>query len=262
MTRLAPGILVWGEPTPEEAARVLSDRGFLLTGKTLAELMMEKEVTLPIEVTVAHRQRRQATSWVRFHRTRIYRPATWAGFRIELPIIAATHMPITTAIAFANHAYAGRKGQVEAEKHAKGRLPAAAKRLLKRAAIGADSTPERDLVAALRHTGLNIKCNSKIGDYYWDIELLDHRIAIEVDGYRYHRDAEETQQNFRRDRWKANDATLRGYTVLRYAAGCIFQQIEQVVDQILAAARPGRSPRLWSHGVWKWHPYFLGPPEF
>ncbi|APT87439.1 hypothetical protein [Corynebacterium flavescens] len=47
MTRLAPGIHVWGKPSPVEAAHVLSAQGFLLTGRTLAQLMMEEEVTPP-----------------------------------------------------------------------------------------------------------------------------------------------------------------------------------------------------------------------
>lgn len=212
----------------------------------------------PIEVSIPHRQRRSDTPWVRFHRTRIFRPATWGEFNIELPVIAATRLATAAALRFLNHVYAGRKGQAEADKHAKGKLSARAKRLLNQAAIGADSPPERDLVAALRQAGLRLKCNSKIGDYHWDIELLDYGIAIEVDGFRYHRDSEETQANFRRDRWKANDATLRGYTVLRYAAGCIYQQLGQVVDQILAAVRPDPKPGRWSFGVWKWHPYFQG----
>lgn len=258
MTRLAPGIHVWGKPSPVEAAHVLSAQGFLLTGRTLAQLMMEEEVTLPIEVSIPHRQRRSDTPWVRFHRTRIFRPATWGEFNIELPVIAATRLATAAALRFLNHVYAGRKGQAEADKHAKEKLSARAKRLLNQAAIGADSPPERDLVAALRQAGLRLKCNSKIGDYHWDIELLDYGIAIEVDGFRYHRDSEETQANFRRDRWKANDATLRGYTVLRYAAGCIYQQLGQVVDQILAAVRPDPKPGRWSFGLWKWHPYFQG----
>lgn len=255
MTRITPGIVVWGTPTAQDVARLLVKHGYVLTGRTVRELLMDLEVTAPVEVALPHSKRRAATPWVRFHRTRNPRTGTWGGWRIELPSSAARHLSDAEAIELLNRTYARRKG-LAALRREGGTLPHRCRALLAAAAVGADSPPERDLVAALERAGVHTRSNVQVGDYFWDIIVEGHNVLIEVDGYHFHRDATESQENFRRDRWKSNDATLRGYVVLRYAAGCVAQHIEDIIDHVLAAIRPGRRPGRWSQGVWRWHRFF------
>ncbi|CAB0667939.1 hypothetical protein CIP107570_02189 [Corynebacterium diphtheriae] len=46
---------------------------------------------------------------------------------------------------------------------------------------------------------------------------------IEIDGYFYHNAGAENKNTFVNDRWKMNDAAVRGYLVLRYPASSVFE---------------------------------------
>lgn len=60
---------------------------------------------------------------------------------------------------------------------------------------------------------------------------------IEVDGYFYHNAGAENKNIFVNDRWKMNDAAVRGYLVLRYPASSVFEELDTIVGQVIFATR-------------------------
>lgn len=68
--------------------------------------------------------------------------------------------------------------------------------------------------------------------YRLDIALVEDRLAIEVDGYQHHG---KYLRDFRRDRERQNWLVVRGWRVLRFAAGDIRSDIEACLTTIRAA---------------------------
>ncbi|MEV1290669.1 DUF559 domain-containing protein [Pseudonocardia sp. NPDC049635] len=110
--------------------------------------------------------------------------------------------------------------------------------LLTAASDGAASAAERLLVAALRAAGiggwvLGLPCDP------WTIDLgfPAARLAVEVDGWAFHSDAER----FRRDRHKQNALVAAGWTVLRFTWHDLDRTPDRVVREIreiIARRRP------------------------
>jgi very-short-patch-repair endonuclease len=89
----------------------------------------------------------------------------------------------------------------------------AARRLLQAADDGARSAAERLLIQLFRNAGITgWKANKCVAGYEVDFVFDDLRLAIEVDGFAFHTDAE----TFQRDRKKQNAIALAGYQVLRF----------------------------------------------
>jgi very-short-patch-repair endonuclease len=71
-----------------------------------------------------------------------------------------------------------------------------------------------------------------------DAAFVEHRLAIEVDGYAYH----AKDRAFQRDRTRQNLLMLLGWTVLRFTWADLTERPHYVVATIKAALAAGRSP--------------------
>jgi very-short-patch-repair endonuclease len=89
----------------------------------------------------------------------------------------------------------------------------AARRLLQAASDGARSEAERLLVKLLREAGITgWRTNYPVGGYKVDVGFPKQMVAIEVDGWAFHSDAEV----FVGDRNRQNIIALLGWKVLRF----------------------------------------------
>lgn len=273
MTKLCGGVYCWGEPNGDTVRLSLKAHrpNLLLTGDTAVQVIFGSPITLPVHVAVPLPRQLTGTKYVSAHRISSF--SHWHLNGAHYPPIPdlLTHCETDSlAIRFLDWWFSGRNGQEKLERSCAGRrLSAKAQNFISAAAIGADSAPERALVKRLRGEGFAVHSNVKIGDYFWDIVLPKHRIAIEVDGFEVHQGRAENHHTFARDRWKSNDATARGYLVFRYPAMCVKNVPEHITDQIRSVARgckPSKATideNVRGHqGVWKWHPMFKQSDEW
>lgn len=272
MTKLCGGVYCWGAPDGAVALRsVLKHRPDVwLTGDTAAQYLLGEPITLPLHVALPRPRRLANTQYVTCHRVQssglwFYRGANFAN----TPLILTHCSDEALAVRYLENQFSGKRGRHNLELQCTGPLPAKARKLISRAAIGTESPAERQLVRLLRQIGLPATSNVKIGDYFWDIVLAGYGIAIEVDGYQYHHGGQENRSTFLQDRWKANDAATRGYLVLRYAAKCVENVPTHITDQIRNAAKQRRgwkpvaiAETAGNRGVWKWHPMFTFYEKF
>ncbi|MCW2632768.1 MAG: hypothetical protein JWR88_1730, partial [Pseudonocardia sp.] len=109
---------------------------------------------------------------------------------------------------------------------------AATARLLAAAADRADSAAERLLIRLLRSAGLTgwVRDYAELR-YRIDIAFPGARLAIEVDGWAWHSDAER----FRADRSRQNALVNAGWRVLRFTWHDLTGQPDRVIAEIRAA---------------------------
>ena len=105
----------------------------------------------------------------------------------------------------------------------------AAKRLLQAASDGARSEAERLLVKLLREAGITEwRTNYPVGGYKVDVAFPDQKVAIEVDGWAFHSDAEV----FVGDRNRQNNIALLGWKVLRFTWLDLTEYPQRVIAEI------------------------------
>jgi very-short-patch-repair endonuclease len=96
---------------------------------------------------------------------------------------------------------------------------------------------ERDFLLICRRHGLPApEVNTRVGGYLIDFLWRDHWLAIETDGYRYHRG----RQAFRDDRRRDLDLRAQGFEVLRLSEEQVDAEPERVAEilrEVLASAR-------------------------
>jgi very-short-patch-repair endonuclease len=110
----------------------------------------------------------------------------------------------------------------------------AAAKLLAAAADGAASAAEREAITLLRGAHLSgWRQHYMLGGYEVDVAFPDQRVAIEVDGWAWHSDA----QTFRKDRQRQNSLVLAGWTVLRFTWHDLIERPGEVIAEIRAALR-------------------------
>ncbi|WP_306508097.1 hypothetical protein [Corynebacterium sp.] len=174
------------------------------------------------------------------------------GVNVCSPLQCIEAMAQEDAVAFIEAFFAGPHGRsrIEAEQLDFHRLPRHTREVLERAIVGADSKPERDLTRGLE-PHVTVRNNVRIGPYRWDLLLEEHKVAIEVDGYAYHKG--ENRQRFEIDRQKLNDAVQRGYLPLHFTAATIEHHLDVAVHQVLAVIK-GRGEFV--PPPWKWHHYW------
>ncbi|QCB29277.1 type IV toxin-antitoxin system AbiEi family antitoxin domain-containing protein [Corynebacterium endometrii] len=255
IVKIAPGFYLRREPTPSELAALVMKRWprSVFTAETARRLHMGQPISFPLDVTSSTGMPRSAYFSVsrckQMDFTRI------GALRCHIPVLAVDFLQEPEAIALLEHAYSGRRGRQRLEQELSGikRLPARTRKLLGTASIGSDSVPERALVKALRQRGLTVETNKQIGPYFWDAVIPRLKVAVEIDGFQFH----SQRDTLIRDHWKSNDATLRGYTVLRYTGSCIKHHLADVVEQISSVGSPDLGAKV--HGpVWRWH-WVLAP---
>lgn len=96
----------------------------------------------------------------------------------------------------------------------------------------ADSAAERLMMRLLRRAGLTgFVRGLPFGPFLVDVAFPDVRLAIEVDGWAWHKDAE----SFRTDRRKGNALVGAGWTLLRFTWADLTEQPDDVLSQVRAA---------------------------
>jgi very-short-patch-repair endonuclease len=101
---------------------------------------------------------------------------------------------------------------------------------------GADAESERRLHRRLRAAKIGgwqaqYRVRLTSGVVYLDLAFPEHRVAIEVDGRRYH---DARSEAFESDRRKQNELQLRGWLVLRFTWAALRDDPDGVVAMIVA----------------------------
>jgi very-short-patch-repair endonuclease len=110
-----------------------------------------------------------------------------------------------------------------------GRRGSAASALLAAATDRASSEAERNVIALLRAAGITgWRRGYLVAGYELDIAFPTERVAIEIDGWAWHSDA----QRFQRDRQRQNALVLAGWTLLRFAWHDLAHRPAQVIADI------------------------------
>ena len=105
----------------------------------------------------------------------------------------------------------------------------AARRLLQAATDGARSEAERLLVKLLYEAGFTgWRTNFPVAGYKVDVAFLVQKVAIEVDGWAFHSDADV----FVKDRERQNAISLRGWKVLRFTWFDLTVNPQRVIAEI------------------------------
>jgi very-short-patch-repair endonuclease len=95
---------------------------------------------------------------------------------------------------------------------------------------------ERDFLRLCeRHRIPPPEVNVRIGPHLVDFVWRDRHVAVEADGYRYHRGREGFRADHRRDL----DLRERGYDVLRFSEEQIEREADRVASDVAAALRVG-----------------------
>jgi very-short-patch-repair endonuclease len=108
----------------------------------------------------------------------------------------------------------------------------AARRLLQAASDGARSEAERLLVKLLREAGITgWRTNYPVGGYKVDVAFPRVKVAIEADGWAFHSD----QEDFQQDRVRQNNIALLGWQVLRFTWLDLTEYPQRVIAVIRSA---------------------------
>jgi very-short-patch-repair endonuclease len=108
----------------------------------------------------------------------------------------------------------------------------AARRLLQAAAGGARSEAERLLVKLLRDNGITgWRTNFPVGGYKVDVGFPRQKVAVEIDGWAFHSD----QEDFQNDRERQNKISLLGWKVLRFTWLDLTEYPQRVIAEIKSA---------------------------
>ncbi len=267
--RVLRGVYVSGELTGEAVARAVrvGKPRAVFTGLTAAQLYTGEALTLPVHAVVPQGSGRDDAEHVRFRQGRGLEVRFVGEFPVVTPVRAARDCladdPVKARFLL-EIAYKGPGGQtrMEADLAAFPGAGPALRDLCRAAAVGADSKLERTLFREVRHRGLRVEQNAVIGGYRYD-GLVEGHVVVEVDSYLYHSaqaNPEAKNENFIKDRHKANLAQRLGYHVLKYTDSDIDYHLGFCVDQIEALVRTTRSQvrdvelmEKESTPVWNWH---------
>lgn len=258
--KVARGIYTRRVPTAGELGGIVK-RCFphaYLDGRSAAQIYLKQELTMPLQLASS----RSLPPSPYYSARRISRPigVERQGARVLAPALAvATIEDEALAIDMLESVYKGKHGSSLLQRDLKAfrRLPSRTRALLDTAAIGADSVPERRLTRALKERGLRVENNVRIGGYRWDIFIPAHKVVVEIDGFQFHN--EQRREEFIRDRWKANEGGLSGYTVLAYTGSCVKYHLDVVTRQVESACRG--EPYI-PEQVWLWHAFMRQIPPW
>jgi very-short-patch-repair endonuclease len=126
--------------------------------------------------------------------------------------------------------------QVEAVLARRPNAPGAAnlRRVLRGDAHVSLSKLERRALTLLRETGLSLpRTNRPAGGRRVDLRWPEHRLTVELDGYRYHRSRHAWEQDRRRER----EAYARGDDFRRYTYGDVFDHPHLMLRELEALLR-------------------------
>ncbi|MGX1739414.1 hypothetical protein ACWIB8_09675 [Corynebacterium flavescens] len=250
--RICRGLYVPREPTGEELAAIVHRRwpDAALDGASAAQHYLDQRLSLPLQLL-----REKGLGQSPYFQARRARPRgafVWYDRAVCNPLQALEAMEYSAAVEFLEAFLSGKDALARLDDYESQilRLPARSRRIIGEAIIGADSAPERRLTRALSED-FSPKNNVYIGPYRWDIVLPRQKVAIEVDGYEYHRG--EKIQRFELDRQKLNDAVQRRWRPLHFTAAMVEHHLDLAVAQVQAVACGGGE---YLPAAWKWHYYW------
>lgn len=238
--RLLPG--VYGSDRSFES-RVLAlsvwDRDAIALGATAARLSWWPEIP---DDTVAAATVRKLASPAGFHLSRAVIPLELiydlSGFRLVYPSLSVLQLIPQVGPTCIDEALRRRATSVPALRHALSLTPdrPGNRECLHHLELSRDepwSTLEREAHQLLRTAGLkDWRANHPVklpsGLVYLDIALRRWRIAVELDGFRYHSDP----ASFHADRRRDVELQLAGWRVLRFTAATLDTMTDAIRDLI------------------------------
>lgn len=229
ITRVARGIYARGKPTPREALALLqSKHRCWATGTTAAQLLKGEELSFPVHIAGPNKMR--SGPLFRLTRSQVVDYTEVNGLRVYNPLVAVSFLDHTSAVQMLEAVYSGAKGRrrLEEERRRLARISKRTQRALSDAVLFTDSSAEIKVARALKAVGLDVECNVFIGVYLWDIVLKKQRIAIEINGRKFHSGLD----TWIKDHWKNNDAIVRGWRTLRYTGHCVAHHLPAIVEQV------------------------------
>ncbi len=247
-TRWHPGVYLIAGHRPGAEARtwaalLWAGTGAVLAGRTAAWwLGMQLPEPETVELVVPHRRRTGSRPGVVVRRQDlpradlvVVRGAPCVGVALAA-LQAAVLLPPGDGSAFLDRClqrHVGFPALYRSYCRYLGRRESAAMgRLVGAAADRADSAAERLLVRLLRAAGLRgWAVGLAFGPYVLDVAFPAAMLAVEVDGWAWHADADR----FRSDRRKGNALVGAGWTVLRFTWHDLTSQPERCVADIRAA---------------------------
>lgn len=278
--------VAWGMYTREpptdlvrlEAMRI-RQRNLTYTGETAAFIYGLGPMTWPATGRTWRRGSHHGGPQLELGTGRVRRHRKIHGLYVTTPVETAVDLAElghnrAELVDFLTRSYTGAKGNdILAEDMAAmpPRRRAAASRLLDGVVTGTASTLElravRAILAELGGTEVTVLVNAKVGGYRFDVVIPEARVLVEIDSYAYHAADGERRDSrtFAGDRWKANAATRRGWTVLRYADVCVDAVPDLVGEQVADTVRYNLAHRpRWrrdgllrtDHPFWWRHPLF------
>ncbi|GAB6952390.1 hypothetical protein QP414_05390 [Corynebacterium simulans] len=248
ITKIARGIYVWGKPNPRDVLTLLTAKhGCCATGNTAAQLLSEQDLSFPVIVAGPHKMRSGAL--FTYKRSQVRDHFEYEGLKVHNPLAAAAFAERTQAVEMLEAVYRGRRSRtrLEEDRRKLARLDSRTQEALSEAVLFTDSSAEIKVARGLQDAGMDVECNYFIGVYAWDIVLKDKRIAIEINGRKFH----SALDTWIKDHWKNNDAVLRGWRTLRYTGHCVAHHLPAIIEQVRTADQPdfGSAPHQQT-GTW------------
>ncbi|GAB3940279.1 hypothetical protein [Corynebacterium tapiri] len=135
--------------------------------------------------------------------------------------------------------------------HALPRIPTELRALLDTTPIAQDSAAETRLHGVLERAGFALRCNVKVGHYFYDL-LVEDRVLVELNSRTYH----STWDQRTKDAWKANEAQAAGYMLIAVTVEDLDRHPAQVMEIVRLALERPRSPEqspVMPRPVWEWN---------
>lgn len=221
---------------PRDGTYILERWKAALSHRSAAELwgLLQAPEDL-IEVTVPGRGGKRSRSGIRLHRS-----ATLAAADVTLH----HGVPVTSpARTLADLRRLARRGEMGERTLRRAVRQAGVLGLPTRGEEPGDRTRsdlERDFLRLCRRGRLpEPEVNVRVGRHLVDFLWRERRVAVETDGYRYHRGEEA----FRADRRRDLDLRELGYDVLRFSEEQVERERDRVVSTVVAALRVGADGR-------------------
>ena len=231
------------------AAVLAAGEGALLNGRAAAHLFGVTKGTAPTPEVIARTQRR--IEGVTMHRSRGLDARDATTFRgIPVTSVPRTLIDIAAdlsldALARACHEAGVRYGTTpKAVEAALARRPTSpgAKKL--RRVIHGDvhvtlSKLEAHFLELLRNAGLPLPVtNRQAGTRRVDCRWPEHRLTVELDGYRFH----NSRHSWEQDRHREREARARGDDFRRYTYGDVFEQPSVMLGEVSAFFSAATAP--------------------
>jgi very-short-patch-repair endonuclease len=259
LIREYPGVYRVGHGAPSLEARYMAavracGEGALLCGRAAAHLFGALKGPAPSPEVTARTKRR--VRGVKTRRSRVDAADATTFRAIPVTTLPRTLVDLAAvlepdALARACHEAEVRHrttpAQVDAVLGRRPNSPGAAKL---RAVLSGDtpvilSRLERRFLGLLRGDGLaRPQTNRPAGGRYVDCRWPDHRLTVELDGYRYHHSRHAWEQDRRRER----QARARGDEFRRYTWSDVFEQPKQTLTELRALLDPAPGPHRGRSG--------------